>query len=97
MVDFISGFLEGLLGLKRGGGSIILFIILLIVAYIGLCMISASMAEKRGRSQVGWFLLSFFSLFPILGMILLAFLGETNDKRRDRIMEEEQWRRMIRD
>ncbi len=45
------------------------------------------MAKKRGRSQFGWFVFSML-FSPILGMIFLVFLGETEEKRKERLMEE---------
>ncbi|MBF0650983.1 hypothetical protein IR083_19375 [Dysgonomonas sp. GY75] len=82
--------------MNRLEGIIVISAILILMGYISLCMVSVSMAKKRGRSEIGWFFLSFL-LSPVLGMILLAFLGETDLKREERIMQEEMWRRMIRD
>lgn len=70
------------------------FLALVLIAFITLCMIPVSMAKKRGRSQFGWFLFSFL-LSPILGVIVLACLGETEEKRRRRIWEEEELRQEI--
>lgn len=70
------------------------FLALVLIAFIALCMIPMSMAKKRGRSQFGWFLFSFL-LSPILGVIILACLGETEEKRRRRIWEEEELRQEI--
>ena len=53
------------------------------------------MAKKRGRSVLGWFLLSFFLISPLLGVIGLAFLGETEEKRKNRIMEEEELKELV--
>ncbi len=36
------------------------FLMLLFVPYLLLCMIPSYMAEKRGRSGIGWFFLSIF-------------------------------------
>lgn len=66
-------------------------VVLVLVAFIALCMVPVSMAKKRGRSKLGWFLFSFF-LSPLLGMIFLACLGETEERRRERLLEEEELR-----
>jgi MFS family permease len=80
--------------MNNGESLALLFILLVLVAFVALCMIPVSMAKKRGRSQFGWFLISFF-LSPILGVIILACLGETDEKRRWRILEEEELRQGI--
>lgn len=71
-----------------------IIVILLFIFYLLLCVIPMSMAKKRGRSRFGWFLLSVFTS-PLVGMILLAFLGETDERRRERIREEEEIRRSV--
>ena len=63
--------------------------------YIAFCLIPASMAKKRGRSGFGWFFCSLF-LTPIVGIFIVACLGDTEEKRRERIYEEEEIRRQIR-
>jgi hypothetical protein len=61
--------------------AIVIFLIILIV-------IPVKMANKRGRSSIGWFI--FCLVFsPFLAMLFLALLGETDEKRRERIIEEE--------
>ena len=67
-------------------------IILALLIVIGSCVVVASMAKKRGRSVVGWVIFSFFVL-P-LAIILLLCLGETDEKRKERLEEEAliQWR-----
>lgn len=63
------------------------FIIIIILALlIGSCVVVASMAKKRGRSVVRWVIFSFFVL-P-LAIILLLCLGETDEKRKERLEEE---------
>ena len=73
----------------------IITLLVILGVYIALCLIPVSMAKKRGRSGSGWFIFSFL-LSPILGIIIVACLGETEDKRRERIYEEEEMRRQIR-
>jgi len=71
--------------------SVSMFLLAIIVFFVLLSIIVVKMANKRGRSAFGWF---FFSLLisPFLGMIFLALLGETEQRRRDRIIEEEELR-----
>jgi hypothetical protein len=53
------------------------------------------MANKRGRSGVGWFIFSFF-FSAFLGMLFLACLGETEEKFEERICDEERIKIMYR-
>ena len=80
--------------MDRGEILALTVVLLVFVAFIALCMIPTSMAKKRGHSQFGWFLFSFL-LSPILGVIVLACLGETEEKRKRRILEEEKLRQEI--
>ena len=68
---------------------------LLLVLLILLYSLPSKMAKKRGRSGIGWF---FFSLIfsPILAMFIIAILGETEEKRHERIRDEEKIRAMYR-
>lgn len=47
----------------------------------------ASMAKKRGRSQIGWIIL-FWIISPFWGIIALLILGDSKKKIRKEIMEE---------
>lgn len=47
----------------------------------------ASMARKRGRSQIGWIIL-FWIISPFWGIIALLILGDSKKKIRKEIMEE---------
>jgi hypothetical protein len=67
-----------------------------IVFWITLTCLIPEMAKKRGRNVLGWFLLSFFLISPLMGVICLAFLGETEEKRKKRIMEEEELKELVR-
>lgn len=51
--------------------------ILLIAIVFGL--IGSSMAKKRGRDAVGWFVICF--LFPIIGLIILAAVGDAKKEQ----------------
>lgn len=75
-----------------GGGHelatvLLVFIIIVVIALLfGICAVVGSMADKRGRSVFGWIL---FSLFAApFSVILLLCLGETEEKRKNRIEEE---------
>lgn len=59
-------------------------------------VIPVKMATKRGRSGLGWFIFCLF-FSPFLAIIIIALLGETDEKRRERIIEEEKLRNQYRD
>ena len=73
--------------------SILVFVLWLCVLSL-LAMIPASMAKKRGRSYGGWWLFSIIFSF-ILGMLFVLALGETDEHRRQRIIEEERLRKSV--
>lgn len=72
-------------------------VIILAVAFllIMLIIIPVKMATKRGRSGLGWFIFCMF-FSPFLAMLFLAVLGETDEKRKERIIEEEELRNRYR-
>lgn len=74
------------------------FIIILIIA-LGwglICSIPARMAQKRGRNYFAWLIISLvFS--PIIAVILVLLLGETDERRIQKIIEEEEIRKAYRD
>lgn len=74
---------------------VVVLIAFLAVLLIMLYVIPVKMAKKRGRSQFGWFVFSIF-LSPILAMVFLALLGESEEGRHQRIKEEERIRAMYR-
>lgn len=47
----------------------------------------AKMARKRGRSTIGWILL-FWIISPLWGIIILLVLGDSKQKIREDIIEE---------
>lgn len=53
------------------------------------------MAETRGRSVMGWFLLSIL-ITPFYTTFIIFFLGETDKKRKKRIFQEEEWKILCR-
>lgn len=77
----------------------ILVLLVFLAAIVGLIYLYwklvATIAKKRGRSVWLWFLLSFI-ISPVLVILLLLVLGETDEKHRERIAEEERIRKEIR-
>lgn len=72
--------------------DIISAIILLgVCVYLLFYIIPAYMAEKRGRSVMGWFFLSIL-ITPIYTAFIIFCLGETDEKRKERIFQEEEWK-----
>lgn len=71
---------------------LILGIVLTLTIYILLCRIPAKMAKNKGRSFNGWFS---FLTNPLLGIIIVACLSETEQKRLQRLVEEEEIRQKI--
>jgi len=69
--------------------------VLFFIATVVLTFVTASVARKRGRSGIGWFLLACV-ISPYISLIVLACIGETDEKKRDRIYEEELIRKSIR-
>jgi hypothetical protein len=71
---------------------IFFLVVLLILLIWGLiCAIPSKMARSRGRSYWGWFLFSFF-FSPLLSIIILACLGDTEERRKEKIYEAEEIR-----
>ena len=70
-------------------------IILFIVVYLLFCIVPAYMADKRGRNIIGWFILSII-ITPIYTSLILACLGVTEQRYKDRIFQEEKWRILCR-
>lgn len=83
--------------MDTSNSTLVLFIVILVivlVAYILLCRIPAQMAKNKGRSFTGWFWFSFL-INPIFGIIIVACLSETEKKRLQRIIEEEEIRQKV--
>ena len=74
--------------------ALLVFFVLLLVVYVALCFCVMNTARRLGRNDVGWFILSFF-FTPYFGAIMVACLGETDKKRRERIIEDEELRQNI--
>ena len=62
----------------------IVCIIAVAIGYIFWIHIPATMARNRGRSALGWVLLTWI-LQPLWTIILLAILGDSSDKIREDI------------
>ncbi len=71
--------------------SFSIFVLAIVAIIIFISAIVVKMANKRGRSGFGWFLLSLI-ISPFLCMLFLLALGETEEKRKNRIIEEEELR-----
>ncbi|MDF9831786.1 hypothetical protein [Parabacteroides sp. PF5-6] len=69
----------------------IIFIFLITIVFT---FVTASMARKKGRSGLGWFLVACF-ITPYLSMIILACLGDTEKRRRERMLEDERIRQSV--
>ena len=63
---------------------LIIALILILWLYI---FLPAKMARKRGRSTIGWILL-FWIISPLWGIIVLLVLGDSKQKIREDIIEE---------
>ena len=67
--------------------SIIAIILALIVILWLYIFLPAKMARKRGRNAIGWVLL-FWIISPLWGIIVLLVLGDSKQKIREDIIEE---------
>lgn len=60
-----------------------------------LALIPGFIASKKGRSFIGWYIFSIL-LSPLIGLIVVLCLGESDEKRKERIIEEEKIRNSVR-
>ena len=67
---------------------LIAIIVAIIVSYFLALWAVYKMAETRGRNALGWVILAFLTT-PLIGMLLLACLGETEEQEEWRIYQEE--------
>ena len=74
----------------------VLFILLYLIINGLFSLIPMSLAKKNGRSGCGWFVFSFFFGF-LLTLIVVALLGESEEHKKQRIIEEEKLRQEIRE
>lgn len=68
------------------------YLVALFVFYCYLCRVAQFYAIRNGRESIRWFLFAFF-FSPVLAGFCVFMLGETDEYRRNRIIEEEVWRR----
>lgn len=74
----------------------VILIIAIIVNALILLYYVYEMASKNGRSSFYWVVFS-LCLTPIVSIILLSCIGETEEKRRERLLKDEEYLRMMRD
>ncbi|WP_284652105.1 hypothetical protein [Flavobacterium terrisoli] len=73
-----------------------IFVVLLILSFIILLLVvPVKMANRRGRSAFVWFLVSLL-ISPFLSMLFLYLLGETDEKKRELVIEDERLRNQYR-
>ena len=75
---------------------IILGIIAIIVNALILLYYVYEMSCKNGRSSLYWIFIS-LCLTPIFDIILLYCIGETEEKRRERLLKDEDYLRIMRE
>jgi len=68
-----------------------LMLICIITLICVLIYVVHEMAIQRGRSAGGWIFLSLLILNPLIVMFCLLCLGETDEKRRERIFNDEEY------
>ncbi|MFV0328449.1 MAG: hypothetical protein ACK5KL_01305 [Dysgonomonas sp.] len=73
---------------------VILGIIAIIVNALILLYYVYEMACKNGRSSLYWVVFS-LCLTPIISIILLSCIGETEEKRRERLLKDEEYLRLM--
>jgi len=70
-------------------------VILIFIFYIVPAWFVAELAKKKGRNFLFWYLFALL-LTPIGGLILILILGETNERRWEKIREDEEIRKSVR-
>lgn len=81
-------FLTSATGIQENDVIIIIAIAVVLILWLWLWFfLPASMAKKRGRSQIGWILL-FWIISPFWGIIVLLILGDSKKKILKDLMEE---------
>lgn len=73
----------------------IVILIAIIINAIILFWYVYEMASKNGRSVFYWVVLS-LCLTPIVSIIMLSCIGETEEKRRERLLKDEEYLRIMR-
>ena len=72
----------------------ILFLLLVGAVFIWLFVLVGKAADKRGRSSGGWVVFALI-FSPFAAWIVLLCLGDTDAKRREKIIEEEELRQRV--
>lgn len=67
---------------------------IILVFWILLCMIPWIIADNKGRSGFGWFILGAL-ISPFVAIIILLCIGKTEERRKEEIAKEEIWRMEI--
>lgn len=52
------------------------------IIYVALCFVVYAVANSKGRSGCGWFFLSLL-ISPLIAIIIVAIIGDTDEKRRE--------------
>lgn len=85
--------------MQMGFDSISFFAVLIMLAIIVNALILLyyvyELACKNGRSSLYWIILS-LCLTPIISIILLSCIGETEEKRRERLWKDEEYLKLMR-
>ena len=72
--------------------ALMLFILIWIIIFvIFLFWVVTEMAAQRGRSVMGWFLLTLFIISPFFAILLLYFLGDTDEMRRKKLLDDQRY------
>lgn len=69
----------------------VLFWVIIFIAYILLLSAVYKYAKRLGQERITWVVISLFCS-PIIGLIGLYMEGETDEHRKARVIEEENWR-----
>lgn len=70
---------------------IVFYWLIILTLWIGGVGCTAAYADRLGRNGGAFSLLALF-FSPIIAAFFLFMLGETNEHRKERIIEEERWR-----
>ena len=63
----------------------------ILIAFLLIGLVPAFIAKNKGRSFMGWYVISIL-LSPLIGLIAILCLGESDEMRKQRIIEEEKIR-----
>lgn len=74
----------------------VVFVLAIIANALILLYYVYEMACKNGRSSFYWVTFS-LCLTPIVSIILLSCIGETEEKRRERLLKDEEYLKMMRE